>query len=75
MVKEITMKVAQKIENNRVVEYFKRLRDWQNTNETIHKPYFNVDDQPNLWRYYLKEREWLKEEADLLWQQGINVYL
>lgn len=61
--------------NKRVSEYFKRLRDWQNTNETVHAPSFNVDDQPNLWRYYLKEREWLKTEADLLWYQGINVYL
>lgn len=75
MAKETAMKVAQKTGNNRVAEYFKRLRDWQNTNETVHAPSFNVDDQPNLWRYYLKEREWLKEEADLLWQQGINVYL
>lgn len=60
--------------NRRVTMYHMKLREWQELQSFVTLPNFNVDKYPEMYSAYVTLGEWLKIEADNLWNIGINVY-
>lgn len=54
--------------------YKRQLDHWRRLNSIIHSPYFNATKESRIYVAHRDLGDWLKKEAECLWDVGINVY-
>lgn len=58
----------------RTWRYARELRGFQALQTAVAQPYFNATKDAAVLRAHDRLRDWLKDEADALWKEGVNVY-
>lgn len=58
----------------RTAVYARRLRRYRQVMNTVAQPTFNASKGASLWHAYTMLGDWLRSEADALWNEGVNVY-
>lgn len=58
----------------RTGQYARRLHRYRQITNTVAQPTFNATKRGNLLRAYTMLGDWLRNEAEALWNEGVNVY-
>lgn len=59
---------------DRTNRYHSRLKGWRAMHSCVANPRFNATKEADFYSKYLSEGDWLKAEAESLWNAGVNVY-